>query len=314
MTIEDPTRANLVLVRNRGGISSPFATEELANSLLASGLDSSATHTIAAELCLGLQQGCDGEIDSSELCERAAEMIAQRFDHEAANRYRAWRRFRHSGQPLVVCLLGAPGVGKSAVASALSLRLGIHRVVPTESVREVLRTVIPKSALPELHLSSYDAAAIEPAELGSGFIRQARAVSHAATAVAGRGAGAGHDIMLVGAHLIPGETRAELAERGCDAVVVELLLTLDDEQLHRNKMLRRIRSEASMPGIRHVRNFAAVRKLQRHLVDLAKSGGVVCHDLSNSHGLTEWVVDHVVATRGVASKQPVAEALGSTRS
>jgi 2-phosphoglycerate kinase len=287
-------------VRNRGGISAPFSTEWLANSLLASGLDTSASHTIAAELCLALQQNSEGEIDSGELSERAAEMITERFDQEAANRYRAWRRFRHSGQPLVVCLLGAPGVGKSAVASALSLRLGIHRVVPTDSVREVLRTVIPQSALPELHLSSYDAAAIEPGGLGSGFIRQARAVNHAATAVAERGVGDGRDTMLVGAHLIPGETRAELAERGCDAVVVELLLTLGDEQLHRNKMLRRIRSEASMPGIRHVRNFAAVRKLQRHLEELAKSGGVVCHDLSNGHGLTEWIVDHIVASRSIA--------------
>jgi 2-phosphoglycerate kinase len=301
VTHQDLKQENLVLVRNRGGIAAPLSIDTLANSLLASGVGALTTYAIATECSQQLQHSGESAIDSCDLAARAAELLAQHGDHEAADRYRAWRRFRHSGQGLVLCLLGAPGVGKSAIASALSLRLGIHRVVPTDSLREVLRTVIPTTLLPELHVSAYDAEVGESGTIGSGFLRQARAVSSAAAAVAARAVGEGRDIMLVGTHLIPGETRANLAESGCDAHVVELLLTLDDEKLHRARMLRRIRSEASMPGVRHVRNFRAVRQLQRHLVDLARRGGVVQHDLGNGQDLTEWIVDHVVAEREVSN-------------
>ena len=300
MTMQPNPVPNPFLVRNRGGTTAPFSVEILANSLLVAGLDALAAYAIAAELRDVLQRDDEPEIDSSALSERAAELIAQRCQVAAAERYRAWRRFRHSGRPLVLCLLGAPGVGKATVATHLSLRLGIHRVVPTDAIREVLRTVIPESALPELHASAYSADSDKADQLGNGFRRQARAVSAAAAAVADRAVREGRDIMLFGSHLLPGQMRASLRDRGCNAFVLELFLTLHDERLHRARMLRRIRSEASMPGVRHVRNFAAVRKLQQQLSGLAKQGNVVSHDEAGAAGLTEWIVDHVVAAHEVA--------------
>lgn len=301
MTTDLPNRSSLLLVRNRAGVSVPFSVEALATSLQVTGIEPPDAYAIAARLGAGLPTESAVEVDSSALMERAAELLEAMVGPAAAERYRGWRRFRQLGRPLVLCLLGAPGVGKSTLATGLALRLGIHRVVPTEAVREVLRTVVPKAVLPELHVSAHDAVAIRPGNDGGGFLRQARAVSSAATAVAARAVAEGRHVLLVGAHLVPGETRAQLAARGVDAIVLEVLLTLEDEDLHRARMLRRLRSDPAMPGARHLQNFRAVRSLQQQLRELARAGNVVGHDVASSERLTEWIVDHVVAEACLAA-------------
>jgi 2-phosphoglycerate kinase len=298
---DDTTLANkLLLVQNRAGVSYPFSRETLATSLQVSGILPPQAFLIAAEVEAGLHREGAVEVDSSQLAERAAIALATHSGAAAAERFRAWRRFRHLGRPLVLCLLGARGVGKSTQATGLAPQLGIHRTVPTEAVREVLRTVVPSTMLPELHVAAHDAAAMPTGVLAGGFLGQAEAVGHAATAVAAGAVAEGRNVMLVGAHLVPGRTRAQLAARGSTAMVVELLLTLDDEREHRLRMLRRLRSEPGMPGVRHLQNFRAVRLLQEELRRLARAGGVVSHDLAGRTNLTEWIVDHVVAAAHVA--------------
>ncbi|MEZ6035919.1 MAG: AAA family ATPase [Planctomycetota bacterium] len=287
------SRSRLVLVQNRAGVSIPFQLEELANSLLVTGLEPPDTYAIASRLEASLRDEQVQEIDSAAIEQRVAQLLSILIDDTAAERYRAWRRFRYLGRPLVVCLLGAPGVGKSTTAARLALRLGIPRVMSTESVREVLRTVVPASVLPELHRSVL--------EVGAGFVRQTEAVGQAAAAAAAGACAEGRSVLLVGSHLVPGETRARLAERGSDAMVLELLLTLEDEALHRSRMLRRLRSDPAMPGVRHLQNFRAVRSLQQRLVELAQHNDVVQHDLAGEARLTEWVVDRVIASCEVST-------------
>jgi 2-phosphoglycerate kinase len=93
--------------------------------------------------------------------------------------------------------------------------------------------------------------------------------------------------------------RQELRQRGSEAVVIEMLLTLDDERLHRARLLRRVRCDPAMPGVRHVQNFAAVRALQDQLRDLARANGVVAHEVSTEKLLVEWIVDHTLAAVGL---------------
>ncbi|MFK7742328.1 MAG: hypothetical protein AB8H80_18590 [Planctomycetota bacterium] len=305
---------HLVLVRNRAGVSVPFSVESLATSVLVSGIEAPAAYRLADGISEALRAARTVEIESRALVESTAELLEGRFGLEAAERYRGWRELRQQGRPLVLCLLGAPGVGKSTVATHLAPRLGIDRVVPTEALREVLRTTIPESVLPELHISAHEASAhdgsasdgsdgqaspSQPAETPSpcvsGFLRQAGAVAGAAAAVAERTVREGRSLLLVGAHLVPGAMQKALRERGSNAYVLELLLTLDEQSLHRAMMLRRLRSSPSQPGVRHVQSFAAVRALQDELRELAQKAGVMWQDLANPEGLTEWIVDHAVA-------------------
>jgi 2-phosphoglycerate kinase len=101
--------------------------------------------------------------------------------------------------------------------------------------------------------------------------------------------------MVEGAHLLPGELRARLATRHPEAVVLEALLTLDDEGVHRSHLLRRVRSDPARQGARHLENFAAIRELQDHLRRFAREAEVGWFDLAHPGDLTERIVDRVVA-------------------
>lgn len=289
----------LLLVQNRQGISLPFSIELLANSLLVTGIQPPDAYAIASPLGTSLRLEGHLEIDSDRVAQRAADLMAALIGPAAAARYRAWRRFRHLGRPLVLCLLGAPGVGKAQMATSLASRLGIHRVVPTEAVREILRTVVGKALMPELHLPAHEAVTSASDPFGNGFLRQAQAVSAAAAAVAERSVAEGRNVLLVGAHLVPGGMRDEMRQRGSSAVVVEVLLTLADERQHRARLLRRVRSDPAMPGVRHVQHFGAVRALQDKLAEFARSNGVVAHDVASELVLVDWVVDRALAAAGI---------------
>ena len=66
--------------------------------------------------------------------------------------------------PLVILIGGATGVGKSTIATQLAARLGIVRVVATDAIREVMRSMFSPELMPSLHTSSFqaDAALREP--------------------------------------------------------------------------------------------------------------------------------------------------------
>jgi 2-phosphoglycerate kinase len=286
----------LIQVRDRSGVDLPFSKGLMATSILATGLETGRAHAIAAEIERDLRQGQTREIDADELALRAAEAIERHAGKDAAERYSAWRRAKRAGCPIVVSLGGAPGVGKSTIATRLALRLGINRVVPTDAVREVLRTVVPQAVLPELHVSTYESIAGNgeaDASLSS-FYRQSHAVVSASVAVAARLSSERRSVILEGAHLLPGEVRRHLAERGSDAIVVELLMTVAREESHRDHLTRRLQTEPARAGQRHLQHLPVIRRLQDELQRLARAANVAEHDIAHPEDLTQRIVDQVV--------------------
>lgn len=286
---------DLIRVRDRAGIGLPFSRGLMATSILATGLGTSDAYRIAERIQQDLLESGRRELDTGELARLAEAAIARSAGAQVAARYRAWRDVHHGGRPIVICLGGAPGVGKSTMATRLALRLGVNRVVPTDAIREVLRTVIPDTVLPELHLSTYESIHDDD---GSGstatFLRQSRAVGAATAAVAGRMAAEGRNVILEGIHLLPGDLRARLAETRPAAIVVELLLTLPDEALHRGQLLRRARTEPGRDGRRHLEHFAVIRTLQEELRRMAAHSSVPEYDIGHPETLTQRIVDRVV--------------------
>jgi 2-phosphoglycerate kinase len=288
--------ADLIQVRDRAGMGLPFSKGIMATSILATGLQTDHAHRIAAEIERTLRRRGVREVEADDLTAIAADLIREAKGEEFSERYRAWRRAKRAGQPFVVCLGGAPGVGKSTLATRLALRLGVNRVITTDAIREVLRTVIPPTVLPELHVSTYETAEGQGGSdsVLQSFVRQARAVSAATAAVARRLAAEGRSAIIEGVHVLPGEIRKYLADGSTEIVVVELLLTLADEGLHRGHLTRRLHGEPARDGSRHLSRFPVIRQLQDELRSLAARFVVAEFDIAHPEDLTQRIVDQLV--------------------
>ena len=286
------SRSTSVRVRDRVGLDLPFSRGIMASAILATGLPTDDAYRIASDIQRQLDSAGIAEIDADEIASLAAETIERIAGPSFAQRYRAWRAAKRIGRPVVVVLSGAPGVGKSTVATRLAVRLGMSRVVTTDTIREVLRTVIPSTVLPELHASTYELD-IPPAF--AGFERQSTVVASATAAVAARLATERRSVLLEGVHLLPGFVTRDLADHPAGPIVVERLLVLDDEGVHRAQLKRRARSEPGRQGGRTLDHLAAIRHIQDHLLGHAARQGVPSFNLAHPAELTQQIVDAVVA-------------------
>lgn len=289
-------------VLDRSGSVFPFSKGILATSILATGLETERAYDIAAEV--GRRIGDLAEpVTAEALTAIAASAIERRAGRSTADRYLAWRRARRSGKPIVICLGGAPGVGKSTLATRLAVRLGIKALITTDAIREVLRTVVPPAVSPELHVSTYESIRDElgdspPLEC---FRRQARAVGAASVAVATRLAKEGRSVLIEGVHLIPGRIRDELGRHGVDAITEEVLLVLGEEAHHRDHLVRRMEHEPARDGQRTVDGLETIRRLQSELRRAARAAGVPECEVRSPENLTQLIVDRIATHPSLAA-------------
>src|SRR5205085_534353 len=97
------------------------------------------------------------EITRAELSELAREVLVEEVGQRYADSFAKWQVVNQIDRPLIILIGGATGVGKSTVASQLAGRLGITRVIPTDAIREVMRSMFSEELMPTLHTSSFDA-------------------------------------------------------------------------------------------------------------------------------------------------------------
>lgn len=280
----------VVIVRDSAGLGLPFSRGLMATSILATGTETDQAYAIAAEIQRELAGRAGSDIDARELAILAARTIEARAGADVAARYQTWRRLRREGRPLLLVLGGAPGVGKSTISTRLAVRFGITRIVTTDTIREVLRTVIPATVLPELHVSTYETVGTgaNPAEV---YVRQARVIGGALVSVARRLLTERRSVIIEGVHLLPGELVSQLADHPSRPVVVELVLLLENEAAHRAQLAARRVQEPGRAGQRSLDHFGTIRVLQDLLASRARSAGVEALDLGAPRRLTERLLE-----------------------
>jgi 2-phosphoglycerate kinase len=257
----------------------PYSKWLMAQSLSASGLGPQRAYELAREIETRLPGPA---IDVTALEQLAAEVLGEREGDDAVRRFREWQRLDRLDRPLIVLLAGAPGVGKSTLASLLAGRLGIHRVIATDAIRHVIRAFFSPDFMPYVHHSSFEAArAINAGESVTGdpdlaaFLRQAESVRTGVIAIMERACMEGTPMILEGVHLVPGLVNGEFGDR---AIVVPAVLTVADEELHRGHFSLR---GGERPADRYLDRFAQIRKLQDHLVARAEAYGAPVIDNTN---------------------------------
>lgn len=274
----------------------PFSKGILATSILATGIQTPEAYDVARIIQGRLKSDKAERISSEALMQITANEIAELVSDEIAESYLLWRKARRIGRPIIISMLGSSGVGKSTLATRLALRLGINRVVTTDAIREVLRTVIPTSVLPELHISSYEAIETDLHEAQeSTYHRQARAVSSACAAVAKRYVKEKKNVLFEGVHLLPGFLSKELEGMDENPIVVELLLALQNEDIHNARLNHRLVNEPGRDGTRHLQKFEVIRGLQLSMQRLARNADIPEYDVGSDEDLTQKIVRAIVA-------------------
>ena len=277
MDQREPSEAHIVISDREPGL--PFSKGLMASQVMVTGLSPYRAYQVAEKVENRLREESRSSLTSDELSDVAFEVIRDLHGERYAKNLLRWREVEHLDVPLVILIGGATGVGKSTIATQLAARLGIVRVVATDAIREVMRSMLSPELMPTLHTSSFqaDTALRElPSKSADalilGFREQTAAVSVGINALIERAAVEGTSIIIEGVHVVPGFF--DLGLYGERIVAVPFLVTIEDEERHVSHFAAREDAVAARPARRYADGFDKIRKLQRWVKSQALSHDV----------------------------------------
>ncbi len=270
-----------LIVRAPGGRSLPFSTETHRRALECCGLGEALAAQLTDKLYGHLLTRHRNEISSSYLGRLTYRFLHREVGEETARRFLVWHQFRDQGWPLLLLIGGAPGCGKSTIATELASRLDIFRTQSTDMLREVMRMMIPERLLPVLYKSSFDAWQALPdrkpgeemeEQVVRGYRGQSELLYVSCDAVIQRAVRERVSLVLEGVHV-----DAMLVERlnvDQGVVIVPVMLAV----LKKDQLRHRIEGRGGMipqrRAKRYLQNFDAIWQLQAYLLAEADHYGV----------------------------------------
>ena len=284
----------------------PYSKGLTAAAIMATGLAPARAFAVAERVEARLHDTGVLSLTRAELSDVTRDVLLEEVGERYAASFAKWQMVRELDRPLVILVGGATGVGKSTIATQLAARLGLNRIVPTDAIREVMRSMFSDDMLPALHSSSFDAARVssrsplprdaDPVIIG--YREQAAVVGVGVRALVRRAIMEGTDLVLEGAHIAPGFLDLSEFE---GAVVVPFVVTVDDEELHRSHLILRAHESRGRPSDRYLRHFDNIRKVQRYVKALAMEHGMPIIPSYNLDATLSQVIELVVseATRAV---------------
>ena len=278
-----------VIVRDSTGGTSPFSREQHRRMLESSGLTYENSGAVTTRIFDHLMKKGRPEISSRYLGYLTYRYLQRSLGAEEARRYLVLVDFFRGAQPLMLLIGGAPGSGKSFVATELAHRLEIVRTQSTDLLREVMRMMIPKRLSPVLHASSFNSWQVLPgrpdhaddsdAAIVEGYKAQAELLSVPCEAVIQRAANEQVSLVLEGVHV---ETALlKRAQLNSAATIVPMIVAV----LNRNRLKERIRGRGKQAdqrrAERYLGHFDAIWRLQSFLLDEADRSGIPI--IENNH-------------------------------
>ena len=257
----------------------PFSKGILSQSLQASGLEPSIAYDIAREIEAYLLQNSRREITRNGLRRLIYETILHKHDSQFAERYLLWRCFKSPEKPLIILFGGATGTGKSSVATEVAHRLGIQKILGTDTIRQIMRMMFSHDLLPAIHRSSYEAwkegvrlneeksvAVIEA------FKEQCIRVLVGVRAMVGRAIEENISLIIDGVHLVPG--LAELEQFEEKASLVPIIISTLNQSNYLERFPIRQREAGSRSAQRYRENFETILQIQDYILEMAEARDV----------------------------------------
>lgn len=290
-----------IVVSDRAGL--PYSKGLMASSIMATGLAPSRAYEVAERIEQDLLDAKRLHITLAELRDEAARVLSAMVGERYAKTYLKWQAVEELELPLIILIGGATGVGKSTIATQLAARLGITRIVSTDAIRQVMRSLFSEQLMPALYVSSFNAdeALRHPIPRSAdpvivGFQEQVRVVAVGIESLIERAVIEGTDLIIEGAHLVPGFIGGAWEDK---AVVVPIVITVDDEELHRSHFFLRAQDSRERRLDRYLTSFSNIRKVQKYIRSLALQRGVPVIPSYSLDASLAATIDHVV-TKAVA--------------
>jgi 2-phosphoglycerate kinase len=255
----------------------PYSKGLMASQVMVTGLSPYRAYQVAEAVEERLIERDRPSVTWQEVGELTREVIEEIAGERYAENYERWRQVEALDVPIVLLIGGTTGVGKSTLATQLAARLGIVRVVATDAIREVMRSLFSRELMQSLYASSFEAGETlrEPPSKDAvivGFREQTAAVAVGINALLDRAAMETTSLIVEGAHVVPGFVEPEAwADR---VLVVPLVVTIEDEDVHRDHFDARAADHAGRPATRYLEHFENIRRVQRYIKTQALSHGV----------------------------------------
>jgi 2-phosphoglycerate kinase len=292
----------------------PFSKGILSQSLLAAAIDPNDAFDVAREIERDLVSRRTREIDRRDLRRLAYDALTRRMGVQTAERYLVWRKYQDPDRPVIILLGGTAGVGKTSLALEVAHRLGIGRMLSTDSIRQIMRLMLSPELAPAIHGSSYDAHRLIPAESQDseavirGFRAQTATVSVGIRASMDRAVAENASLVMDGVSIVPGsidlESYAELAD------VIFLVVATLDEEAFSSRFALRAAEQRRRPPHRYLENLDAIHQIQDHFLDLAESFEVPIVDNISFDRSVLLIIRHVADRLSRSGDFDTAEVLG----
>jgi 2-phosphoglycerate kinase len=282
------------------GDAHPFSKGTLSQSLLAAALEPNEAFDVAREIERSLLARGVRQIERADLRRLTYEVLSRRTGAQAAERYLVWRRYQDPERPVIILLGGATGTGKTSLALEVAHRLGIDRVLSTDSIRQIMRITLSQDLVPALHASSYDAyRALPPESLGDdpvidGFRAQATTVAVGVRASIDRAIAENASVILDGVSIVPG--LIDLDGYSEAANVFFLVVATLDEEAFGVRFAAREEAAHRRPSHRYLENLEAILRIQDHFLELADRYDVPIVDNVTFDRSVLFIVRHVSET------------------
>ena len=267
----------------------PFSKGILAGSLMKAGLDVEQAYQMAEDIRSEYEALNTVRITEEDLTAKIYQTLLDAGFTRVASYYKMWHSLREKKRSIVILLGGATGIGKSTVASEISYRLGIHSIIGTDVVRELMRKMVSKDLLPTLHTSSFTVwkdIQVPSSYLSAVIYAFELQVSHVAVgvnAIVQRALTEGVSLLVEGIHLVPGYIFPQ------DGAIFHFILTLPDRKEHVSRFHSRAKG-SKRPPEHYIREIDKIRQIQDHIVGRAHKHGVPVIENETPEGTVSQVL------------------------